>query len=264
MDVVYVFKEWGNDSFELRYSLRSLENLKYDNVYIIWGKPLWLQNVKHIKCPDNKSRRQLNVVDKIIMACTHPDISDNFILMNDDFFILQSVKKIPYYKLGRIQDHIEHRNAKWVNPKLWYSNHIKASYEQFKKWDDFEVHVPFVINKKKFLKLIDIYWRDTILPKRTLYCNHYKIKWKFLTNTPNYNWNTKIVDCKCYDPKTFSAHPKQRFLSIWDNIVNDSNFISYIKHKFLYPSKYENPNPSKRKKVYVTRKWLWRLKPLNT
>jgi len=41
---------------------------------------------------------------------------------------------------------------------------------------DFEMHSPIIINKKKFLDMVDFYHITTMHLYRSLYCKHYKIE----------------------------------------------------------------------------------------
>jgi CCR4-NOT transcriptional regulation complex NOT5 subunit len=44
-----------------------------------------------------------NVRDKYKIICECEDISDDFILMNDDFYILNKVEEIKYYHRGKLK-----------------------------------------------------------------------------------------------------------------------------------------------------------------
>jgi hypothetical protein len=87
MDVVYILREWYSDCLELRYSLRSLENIEHWKVFFIWWCPWWAKNIVHIKAADPYQVKSLNALHKIKIACSDERISDDFILMNDDFYI---------------------------------------------------------------------------------------------------------------------------------------------------------------------------------
>ena len=100
MDVVYTIGNFGKhgDGFELRYSLRSIEEQDWvRNIYILGNCPDFLKNVKHIPCPDHyRKSKDANIINKVLMACSY-DVSDDFIVNSDDHYIL---KKIDREELG--------------------------------------------------------------------------------------------------------------------------------------------------------------------
>ena len=88
MDIVYVLKpDFQNE--ELRYSLRSLENFPHDKVWFVGGQPNELTpdgrlNIR--QWGDTKWERVKNMLARV---CVADDISEDFWLFNDDFFILK-------------------------------------------------------------------------------------------------------------------------------------------------------------------------------
>lgn len=104
MDVVYIL---GSGSLaedeEIRYSVRSLckNMLDLRNVYVVGDKPVPLPGVHHIEMRDATKEKHVNAYHKVMRACAEPDISDEFLLMNDDFFMLDSFMgaEFPFYAL---------------------------------------------------------------------------------------------------------------------------------------------------------------------
>lgn len=99
-DVVYPVKLTRNGNRELRLSLRSLSNIPHRNVYVVAPeRPEWLSgDVRFIECPDDHVSYE-NVNRKLLAACSVDDLSENFIFMNDDIFIMQKMTEIPYWAL---------------------------------------------------------------------------------------------------------------------------------------------------------------------
>lgn len=85
MDVVYVV---GEHTDELRYSLRTLQHVVHDRVWIVGHLPNWVRNVGHVLA-DDPYKKARNIAEKMRAAVNHPEISDQFIYYNDDFFSLQ-------------------------------------------------------------------------------------------------------------------------------------------------------------------------------
>ena len=94
MDYVYICREGDNE--ELRYSIRSVvANATHDKIWIIGYKPDWyIGNYIQIENIGSKFENITNC-HKIL-----PDIgalSEDFVIMNDDFFILKSLGKMPTF-----------------------------------------------------------------------------------------------------------------------------------------------------------------------
>lgn len=222
MDVVYILKE-NQENLELKYSLRSLKNLKHDRVFIVWHKPYWVQNVIHIPAEDPYKIKSLNALHKITIACKDERISEDFILMNDDFYILKPTE-IKYYQRWKIIDHLEYRKQKEQENSIYCKN-LKKTLELFPDWYDFSLHLPIIYNKSKFLDLFNHYDMKQGYLLRNLYCNHYWIKWKFREDIKVYDW--------------FHIEEWQEFLSSDDNMVWNKEFLDYMEEKFWEISKYE-------------------------
>lgn len=80
IDVVYKLGNGSRfDDAELRYSLRSLSNFRdLGKIYVVGKKPAWIKNVIHIPAGDPyKSNKDANIINKIILAATHSDITAN-------------------------------------------------------------------------------------------------------------------------------------------------------------------------------------------
>ena len=92
IDIVIPFIEGPDDSFELKYMLRSLEqNLQAEPViWLLGDKPQWLINVNHIlfepaRGDFKKFRDQLTKLEWMI---NQKDLGKEFIYMYDDQFFL--------------------------------------------------------------------------------------------------------------------------------------------------------------------------------
>jgi hypothetical protein len=83
LDVVYPLRhsEWG----EIEYSLKTLKFIEHNKVVIIGEKPKAKVDL-HIPVDDIYNKANQNVIRKILMICDNPEVSEDFIIMNDDFF----------------------------------------------------------------------------------------------------------------------------------------------------------------------------------
>jgi hypothetical protein len=97
-DIVYVVR-FSRHSEELRHSLRSLVNLPHGKVWLAGHKPEWATGVEHIKTA-RKPGAHVDAKTNLRAACEHPDVSEEFIYMNDDFFVMQPFEQLPVMHRG--------------------------------------------------------------------------------------------------------------------------------------------------------------------
>jgi hypothetical protein len=225
MDIVYINKYGTNE--ELRYSLRSLDNINHDNVFVVGGKPNWYTG-SYIPVPFNGhkySHARANL-HKVVKS---DKISEDFILMNDDFYIVKPIGDLKVYHQGLLKDKVDTYLS--FAPKSHYTKMLIATYEYLvaqgcKKPLCYDLHVPMVMNKQKLKEAL-----DTNLLWRSIYGNLNKIG------------GTKMDDVKVYSDKGVERikydylNSKSPFLSSQDNTFP----ILKEMLKELYPnqSKYE-------------------------
>lgn len=161
MDLVYPLKKTPGGAFqELRYSLRSVRrNLPHDNVYVYGGKPDWLANAEWVPTSLKKTKWE-DSRNNQIQACLDPRVSDPFILMNDDFFVMKPVPDgVPSYNRGTIRQLLEWYHSQGINSK--YTLGAEATLEKlesmgFKDPLSFDLHVPLVVDKATMLRALKL------------------------------------------------------------------------------------------------------------
>lgn len=181
-DVVYVL---GSGSFwsdnELRFSLRSLElNLEdLGNVYVVGTRPRWLTGVTHLPYQDKYPCKERNIMEKLAYACGHCDLTETFLHMHDDHFMLTPGPAIdvPYWCGGSLE-----KMAAAVNPRNHWRDAVinthKALAARGLETRNFDLHYPILINKNLYPQVMDEYdWRGT--PRgfvvKSLYANTLKL-----------------------------------------------------------------------------------------
>lgn len=178
MDIAYLFKaDIENDSEELRYSLRSLKNIPHGKVFIIGEKPDWVTNVEYIPVSQSKTKGE-NVMMNLFAAVRSAQISDDFIIMNDDFFIMKKIQNMPNLNFGDMKDLIMRYMTRYPEGSGYIDN-MKKLYEVlvergYKQPISYELHVPMVINKQKVKELrqcVD----GSLYQFRTFYGNYFHI-----------------------------------------------------------------------------------------
>lgn len=226
MDALYVI---GNSSqynnLELRLSLRSLEkNAKgLESVFIVGEKPDWIKNVVHLPVDDVYTREN-NVFRKILTACKS-DISENFLFMNDDFFMMKSfiMDDYPYFVNGEV--------VGITNPSRYQEVQNKTLNELQSKGItrvmDYRVHCPIIFNKEKFL-LLENYYKSKKMERvgyspRLLYGNIF-VK-DYIVST----------DCKLWG-KDEIRETEQKCISTKDDC---DDILDELANIFNKPSRYE-------------------------
>lgn len=109
--IVYLVRP-GDDNEELRYSLRSLVNLRTPHAVTIAGhKPAWLSDdVDHLPIEQTPGARQQNVNALVAAACeAHPD---GFVMWYDDIFLMQPIEHIPRMRANTLDRTVEKLTGK--------------------------------------------------------------------------------------------------------------------------------------------------------
>ncbi len=213
MDCVYICRAGDNE--ELRYSLRSVVKfLPNSNIWIVGYKPNWyVGNFLSVEDIGNKFENINNCYKKII---EEKSISEDFLVMNDDFFFLSNNNKYNYYSgflKDKIVNHIE------LNGISRYSRALRTAVDALKKRGikeplNYDIHTPMALNKTNLAQVIDL-----SLAPRSMYGNI------FIKDGLN------IEDVKVYkDSKDF------RFDN--DFISTEDNSFKLIKDKLeeLFPN----------------------------
>lgn len=173
LSVVIPYKESGTE--ELRYALRSLKNIPHGKVVILGDMPDWATNVIHI--PRDAQHYRYKDVDQMIQkACRDERVSEDFILTNDDIFIMKPMEELPKWYKGLLIDDYKKHAAR--QPNSIYSRSI-ATTNRFLRARGirhpkaYNCHIPVVMNKQKRLQISTMLrprYHETILP-RVVYGN---------------------------------------------------------------------------------------------
>ena len=228
MDVVYVLRKTNNDNIEFRYSLRSLKNLKHDKVFVVWHNPHRTKGLHHIFAEDKHECKYKNVFNKYKMICDDPDISDDFILMNDDIYMLKPVELQVYVK-GTLKDHLEYIKESCWRKSIYYKM-VQKIHKLFPDGYSYNTHTPMVYNKIKLKALLNRYW-DEKISLRSLYWNIYGIEPKKL------NENEKISDCKVHDLSKWLVNDK--YMSTNNEATMYNLFYEVLDKFFRFKWEYE-------------------------
>lgn len=231
MDVVYFTRNGNNE--ELRYSLRSLKNLTFDRVWIYGGCPKGIVPDRRVPVAQIGRTKWDRVKDMYASACRNDQISEDFIMMNDDFFIMKPTTIEPMFRCS-LERHIftiEHKYHDRPNP---YTTELRKTLSLLEKLgsptNSYELHIPFIFNREKLLYLLNKY--PTYHAMRSLYGNYYRVGGR------------KMLDVKAWNGVK-DWDKRSAFLSTDDRSFS-GQVGKFIREKFPERSKYEVERTAKK------------------
>lgn len=194
-DIVYFVKDTPKNE-ELRYSLRTLKNFPHRKVWFYGGCPTGLKPDHHVFVEQNQPNKWLNINKSIREAVQNPDITDDFWLFNDDFFIMKKVTKPKNYYDGSLYKRIVTLEDKFKRLTPYSLQLRKICIDLVSMGCDtrnFCIHVPMLVNKQKAIELLAI--EDSHM-FRSLYGNYHNIAAEELSDykisNPNLRWKDSI------------------------------------------------------------------------
>jgi hypothetical protein len=167
-------------NLELRYCLRSIEKhlSGVGDIFIIGYCPEWVTGCIHIPADEDPRNRfrDRNIMNKMMAACKDERVSDDFLMVHDDHFLLADYEagKFPYYHMGPMNEGQGQYGETKQNTK---------SFLSFAEWfNNYDCHCPIVFNKQLFaqsMALVDwSKWYGYCL--KTLYCVMNGIEGEFM------------------------------------------------------------------------------------
>jgi hypothetical protein len=228
VDIVYICRPGDNE--ELRYSIRSIsENMPHDNIWLVGSKPKWF-NGNFIPVIDGINKFE-NIKNCIRAASESKEISSDFVLMNDDFFLLKKIDHLPDYNGGSLKTKVEEYQK--LNPSAYYTKLLANTLKLLNKLGykdpiDYDIHVPMIMNKEK-LKIALTHSYSI----RSVYGNMFDVG------------GEKIRDVKVYGKGRLNARSYDYlnsdfpFVSTIDESFN-SLYETILKEMFSSPSIYES------------------------
>lgn len=155
MDYVYLCRNGDNE--ELRYSIRSvIKNGNPDNIWVVGGKPDWYIG-KYLEVLQDRGKFD-NQVNSLKNICNNELISDDFVLMNDDFYILEKDQDYKYYD-GFLIDRIDSHSARYGNSS--YARALRGANKVLLKMGitnplNYDVHTPMKMSKANLEKVVGL------------------------------------------------------------------------------------------------------------
>ena len=232
-DVVYFVKDTSMDD-ELKYSLRALEkNWVYKDVWFCGGCPEGIKPDHLFKCKQEGLNKWEKVRNNIRKVCENDEISEDFWLFNDDFFVLRPYDSslLPTYN-GEIIPYIERIERRHGGSADEYTMRLRQAANTLERYGyttlNYEVHKPMLINRKKALEVLDKFPDTPAF--RSLYGNYWKIG-----GTNCHDMKIKILNYTRMD----YVEGFWPFVSTSDESFENGNVGEFIKNKFNEKNRFE-------------------------
>lgn len=229
LDIVYFVKAEDSNE-ELRYSLRSIEkNFEHGKVWFYGGCPNGLKPDKWIYVEQTQPNKWERVKNMLYLACKNNEITEDFYLFNDDFFIMKPWEYETVYNkdLYRLIVRSEGRTGR-VNG---YSQRMRDTVHALENagYDvkNYAVHMPIKLNRKKVLETLNAFPGCSMF--RSLYGNYNDIG------------GVDRHDCKI---QSIDKEPTSEdiLLSTNDDSFRIGKVGEFIRAQFPNPCKYELPS----------------------
>lgn len=182
IDVVYPYIDHLSSWHELEYSIKSVRKhlLNEHRIWIIGDKPEWLKEpfnyIEHNRVPGVPLTNCFDATSKLETIINHPAISEEFVLMYDDIYLLKPMDTMamrPLYCMANVDRITRHTNTK--HQRLIWSTVDALKKAGIGEVYNCETHMPRVFVKSK---MRDIFKRfnpkENRLLTATLYHNWFK------------------------------------------------------------------------------------------
>lgn len=172
IDIVIPYRQTDDGATELKYALRSVEqNLTgVGNVFIIGDRPGWLKEVFHVpyRAGNGMTDKEKNIYERVALACGMKQVSDDFLYMNDDHYLLKPVEaaEFPVYFYNTL-------SSKLGSNTTPYQVTVKNTMNLVGKLAlNYDTHCPIIFNKERFLRTFrEVEWSKPYgYCMKTLYC----------------------------------------------------------------------------------------------
>lgn len=163
IDVVYPhcakFAQWQ----ELKYSIRSVEKNLVDVEFRLWivgDRPEWLSDEAHfIEVPCSGKTARLDVAMKRMAVDNHPDITESYIWMNDDIYMINPVT-LADVSIPKVLHDLSATINRYDRQTTW-GNDIHETYKRLKSENlptlHYAVHTPYLLEKSKSKELFRVF-----------------------------------------------------------------------------------------------------------
>lgn len=227
-DIVYILKN-GVCPEEITYSLRSVcENFLFRKIWFFGGKPEGIDPDEYVYVDQRGTESWRKVTSTIEQVCKTKDVSEDFWLFNDDFFIMKRIEDLPPIYNGSLLTRAEEIRSRRDGMYSLYATRLMRARSMLETEGyatfNYAVHMPMLINKKKALKTILQFRKSAMF--RSLYGNMWEIG------------GINRQDVKIFDVNE-APDPESDLLSTSDTSFREGLVGEFIRSRFPEPCRYE-------------------------
>lgn len=227
-DIVYILKN-DVEPDEIRYSLRSIEkNFEHGKVWFYCGKPKGIQPDRYVSTPQSGITKWQKARSSLIQICKNDEITEDFWLFNDDFFILKPWENEGPLHCGMLRDLILRVEKRHGCKTTLYTQQLRnceaALKEQGLPTFAYTLHAPMLVNRAKMLGALKAFPNCPMF--RSLYGNYAELGGDYCQDNKIYKTSQSIKEDVAFvstTEKTFTGEVKD-----------------YIRNMFPEPCKYES------------------------
>lgn len=150
------------DNAELRLSLRGLYNLEMplQTLWIFGDRPAWLHGARHVPMED-RGDKALNLTAKYRAMVDEPELSDPFLLLDDDHIFLKPTREIALHTMG----------ALWTLARQYrgktHGRYLQAALEALTQRGlpsrNYQIHYPLLIDKGALRASLELMKRPMVM-----------------------------------------------------------------------------------------------------
>lgn len=225
-DLIYILKA-DIDTDELKYSLRSVEkNFPINRVWFVGGQPKGLEPDIRLKHEQIGNCKWELIRSSMWKAVNAEDLTDDFFLFNDDFFVMKPVDTDSFRNFvdGTLERRIDELHSEsgmnaYTRTLFKLEQELKTLHEPTMNYD---VHLPMLLNKEQV--------------RSTLYkCSSPQMR----SAIGNINRLPFVIhpDVKVYDLE--SVPTDETYLSTNDDTFQKGKVGKYIRETFSKKSRFE-------------------------
>lgn len=241
-DIVYILRKDINPE-ELRYSLRSVEkNFRFSKLWFVCGQPKGFYpdgKIDHIQVGMNKWQRVRSSLMEIIK---NDEISEEFYLFNDDFFVLKRQSgKFMNFSNGTLQKRIRDIEIRTGSSSNYTRELLRLMATlQLKKLDtmSFAVHMPMLLTKTLVRETLKNMATDGTPMFRSYYGNEHEIPYI-------YHKDVKIYERSGVPGKDWD------YCSTTEDSFRNGEVGEYIRKLFDKPSRFESAPATEIRELYT-------------